>query len=472
MIGKKDSGFRVSGFESSWFLVGSLFSILASLLLYYFLLYETPREDFWRTALLWGLLFVGYFGVVWGVESKGKSELESGSGEEKKKASFIWLMGGVIAFRLIAGFALPELSDDYFRFVWDGRLWTHGETPFSQLPSAYAATEYAGLGLSQVLFENLNSPDYHTIYPPVCQGIFYLAALIFPNNIYASVLVMKSFFFLAELGSIWLIIQLLKHWKKDVNQVFLYALNPLVIVELCGNLHFECLMIFFLLLSIWLLIKVNWQLSAVAFGLAVSSKLIPLMFLPLLILRIGFWRSVAYGSIVLLVTFLGFLPIFDIETFLHLLESVQLYFQTFEFNASIYYLTRAVGKWISGYNMIRFMGPGLSLLTVGGILWLSFRKEEISLDSLPKYMLAVLLLYLLLATTVHPWYTTTLVALATFTSFRFPYIWSFLLIFTYSTYITAAYYEHLGVAAVEYGLLFAILYLERKKWFPRKEIEN
>lgn len=378
-------------------------------------------------------------------------------------------MGGAIAFRVIAWFALPELSDDYFRFVWDGRLWTHGENPFSQLPSAYAASEYAGLGLTQTLFDNLNSPDYHTIYPPVCQGIFYFSAWVFPDNIYASVLVMKSFFFFAELGSIWLIIDLLKHWKQDMYKVFLYALNPLIIVELCGNLHFECLMIFFLLLSIWLLVKINWQLSAIAFGLAVSSKLIPLMFLPLLIMRIGFWRAIAYGSIVMVVTILGFLPIFDIETFLHLLESVQLYFQNFEFNASIYYLTRAIGQWISGYNLIRYIGPALSMVTILGILWIAFRKKKPSIDSLPKVMLAALLLYLLLATTVHPWYIATLVALATFTTFRFPYIWSALLLVTYATYQTSAYTEHLWVVTIEYAFLFLVLYIERGKWFHTRK---
>jgi hypothetical protein len=46
------------------------------------------------------------------------------------------------------------------------------------------------------------------------------------------------------------------------------------------------------------------------------------------------------------------------------------------------------------------------------------------------------------------------------------------LIFTYSTYVTAAYQEQLWVAALEYGLLFVVLYLERKKWFQEKEIEN
>lgn len=457
--------FFVSSSGTSLFGVpcSSIVILLLSLPIYFLLLYETPREDFWQTAGLWGMLFLGY-GMI---GRKGrKSELESESGEKRR---FWWLMGGAVAFRLIAWFAVPELSDDYFRFVWDGRLWTHGENPFSQLPSAYTVAEYVGLGLSSDLFNNLNSPDYHTIYPPVCQGFFYVAALIFPNNIYASVLVMKSFFFFAELGSIWLIIQLLKHWKQDVFKVFLYALNPLIIIELCGNLHFECLMIFFLLLSIWLFVKVNWQLSAVAFGLAVSSKLIPLMFLPLLILRIGFWRTVAYGSIVMLVTVVGFLPIFDLETLLHLLESVQLYFQHFEFNASIYYLARAPGKWISGYNLIQYIGPGLSLITVLGILWIAFRKKNVSLDSLPKAMLAVLLLYLLLATTVHPWYIATLVALATFTTFTFPYIWSALLIVTYATYLSSTYTENLWFVALEYAILFLALFLENEKWFKTSE---
>ncbi len=431
-----------------------------SALLYFLLLFETPRENFWQTSLLWGLLFIGYFWVLryFFLERKIKYTCLLPT------ANWKLALLAAVAFRIIAWLALPELSDDYFRFLWDGQLLAHGDNPFSRLPSAYTAAEYAGLGLSQTLFEGLNSPDYHSIYPPVCQGVFYLAASIFPDNIYASVLLMKGIFFLAEVGSIFLIIQLLRHWKQDINKVFLYALNPLVIVELVGNLHFECLMIFFLLLSLWLLLKVNWQFSAIAFGLAVSSKLIPLMFLPLLIRRIGFWQTMAYGSIVMLILLLGFLPIFDVETFLHLLESVQLYFQQFEFNAGIYYLLRAVGKWLTGYNLILYLGPALSLLSFAGIMWIAFRRKKVTVDSLPLSMLAVLLLYLLLATTVHPWYVIPLVALATFCDFRFPYIWSALLILTYATYQTAAYEENMYLMALEYAALFALLYLERGKW--------
>jgi hypothetical protein len=84
-------------------------------------------------------------------------------------------------------------------------------------------------------------------------------------------------------------------------------------------------------------------------------------------------------------------------------------------------------------------------------------------------MLAVLLLYLLLATTVHPWYIATLVALATFTTFTFPYIWSALLIVTYATYLTSTYTENLWFVAMEYALLFLALFLEREKWFKARE---
>jgi uncharacterized membrane protein len=68
--------------------------------------------------------------------------------------------------------------------------------------------------------------------------------------------------------------------------VFIYALNPLVIIELTGNLHFEAVMIFFTLLSVWLLVTNKWILASLALTLAISAKLLPIIFLPLLFITL------------------------------------------------------------------------------------------------------------------------------------------------------------------------------------------
>jgi alpha-1,6-mannosyltransferase len=431
----------------SWLLAGG---IAISGLLYTLLLYKIPRSDFWPMLACFVLLFSLYAGMVW-------------VGKKRKEPRLLtFLLGAAIAFRLIAFFALPELSDDYFRFVWDGKLLAQGINPFAQLPSGYPPSQYESLGLSRQLFDQLNSPDYFTIYPPLCQLIFWLGVVISPDSLYASVLVMKSFLLLAEVGSIFLLLRLLRHWRLPKQQVLWYALNPLVIVELSGNLHFEGLMIFFLLLSLWLLVRGSWLLAALPFALAVISKLLPLMLLPLLLPRLGFWRSLAFALVVIGISLLAFLPIFDLDTFLHLFDSIQLYFQSFEFNASFYYLLRWLGKLLTGYNLIKVFGIVLAGFSLLGILWISWAEKKPGMNTLAGRMLAVWLFYLLMATTVHPWYVTPLAALAVLGPFRFPFVWTALLPLTYVTYQSSNYQENFYFVALEYGVLLAYLVWEVK----------
>lgn len=422
----------------------------ASALLYYVLLYETPRTQFLQ---LWGLflgLFAGYFWWIFQVKKMGNSLLAG------------VLIAG-ITFRLLALFALPELSDDYFRFIWDGRLLAHGVNPFAQKPLAIAPASYLELGLSPELFNHLNSPNYFTIYPPVCQGVFWVAAQLSPQSIYGAVVVMKSFFFMAELGSMFLIYQLLKLLNLPSYNLAFYALNPLVIVEFVGNLHFEAFMVFFLLLSLLWLLKGKWAWATAPFALAVCSKLVPLIFLPLLIRRLGWGKSIAFGGMVGGICVLAFLPILDLATIVHLADSTSLYFQSFEFNASIYYFLREIGIALTGYNQIAVIGKGLAIATVISILVFVFSEKRPKLETLAGGMLWALMIYFALATTVHPWYICSMVAICGFTNYRFPLIWSLLLPLTYATYLTSAYTELLWLVVLEYSILGAFIWYELQK---------
>ena len=166
-----------------------------------------------------------------------------------------------ILFRGSLLFSIPALSDDFYRFFWDGTLYANGLNPYLIHPGEYIRGEVLVEHITPSLFEKLNSPNYFTVYPPVCQYLFALASVI-GRNISESVLVMKGFILLAEIGSIFLIIKLLRLFKMQQKNVLIYALNPLVIMELSGNLHFEAVMIFFFLLAVYFLKTRQIALSA------------------------------------------------------------------------------------------------------------------------------------------------------------------------------------------------------------------
>jgi alpha-1,6-mannosyltransferase len=322
--------------------------------------------------------------------------------------------------------------------------------------------------LTPELFQHLNSPHYYSVYPPVCQAVFWLAALFSPESILGSVVVMRVVLLLAEAGTFVLAIRLLPLLGRPSRQVLWYALNPLVIMELTGNLHFEALMVFFLLGALYLLLRHRYWLSALAFGLAVGVKLLPLMLLPFLYGRLPFKWLLLYCTLVGGTLVLLFLPFLSLEIIGNLLSSVNLYFQKFEFNASFYYLCRWLGDQMLGYNPIGTLGPFLSLLVLGSLLSLAYRYRQASLSLLPTLWLAALTLYLLLSTTVHPWYITTLVALAMFTPWRYPMVWSGMVVLSYAAYRTTAYEENLGLVALEYAVVLGWLGYEWWRGGKRK----
>ncbi len=416
---------------------------LVSLMGYVWLGYVVKRSNFAQVIALFFFLFLLY----WAIIKLSKTDLDYGHA-----------LFAALVFRTVLPFALPNLSDDFYRFIWDGRLLAHGVNPFSHLPSYYASqnnTDISIFGLSRELFDKLNSPNYFTTYPPVCQYIFFVACRLYPNSILGSVVAMKLFILIFEMGNILLIRRLLEKFNLNKNRALIYALNPLVIMELSGNLHFEAAMLFFLLLSLWLLSRLKNKSSALAFALSVCSKLVPLIFLPLLIKRLSTRKSALYFTIVGVATTFLYMPFFDKTLVKNLFSSLLLYLQSFEFNASIYYIIRWIGFRFYGYDIISTIGKALALLTLIFAGLIAYKEKKTDWRSLPQAMVWVCLIYFGLATTVHPWYITTLVAISVLTSYRFAAVWSALIPLSYSNYISTPYAEKLWMVALEYLVVYA-----------------
>ncbi len=382
-----------------------------------------------------------------------------------KKEKDIWFFIGLgVLLRFILLFSLPNLSDDIYRFIWDGRLLVNGTNPFDQLPSFYIEQGISIPGINQELFESLNSPNYFTIYPPICQGIFAFAVWIFPDSIWGCSVIIKSFFLLFEIGTISLMISLLKYFELPLRNVLLYVLNPLIILELMGNIHFEAAMIFFLLLGIWLLFKQQVYLSSISIAFSIASKLLPLMYLPFLIRRLGLQKSISYFLLMGVSLLFLFYPIFNGVFLSNIGSSLSLYFQKFEFNGSIYYLLRWVGHQFLGYNMIAKLGPALGFFILASICWTAWKEQNLQLRQLPLLILFSISLFLFCTTTIMPWYLSTLIAVCVFTPFRFPILWSALIFLTYINYSYTPYYENLWIVAIEYIFVLGWVIFELRRY--------
>lgn len=360
-----------------------------------------------------------------------------------------------LIFRVLLLLSFPALSDDIYRFIWDGRLTANGINPFTGLPSFYL--DKALPGLTAELYDHLNSPQYYTVYPPFAQLIFYVAVKVFPESVWGSAIVIRLFILMAEALSLFLIIKLLQRYNVHRENALLYALNPLVIIELTGNLHFEAFVICFLLLSVWLFVQRKEIPSASVFALSVAAKLIPLIFLPVFFKHLKLKKLVFFCLVVAGVVIIAFIPMLDASFIEGMGSSLLLYFQKFEFNASIYYLIREVGFAVKGYNIIAASGPWLAVIAFGAILGYTFLSDR---SSLPEQLMWVLLIYLGLATTVHPWYIITALALSVFTSYRFVILWSGLIFLTYTGYGLTGYFENLWITATEYLVLAAYMIYE------------
>lgn len=377
-----------------------------------------------------------------------------------------WLLIAV----LIRGsllFAVPQLSDDFYRFIWDGRLLYNGIHPFAEIPSYYMKEGNTVPGLTPELFGLLNSPEYFTVYPPITQLIFWLSVVFSPSSVFGTMLILKILVVLAELGSIVFIKKLLTHFELPIKNSLLYALNPLIILELSCNIHFEAFVIFFLLGSIYMLLKQRLIVSALLFTLAVHVKLLPLIFLPSLLPILGLKKAFQFYLIVAITSIVLFAPLLNLTLLTGMNESLSYYFKKFEFNASFYYLVREWGFWKYGYNIIQTAGWKLALVSTTLILLFSlrnmFNKSVMSIQELFTEWIIILTLYLLFTTTVHPWYLVPLLAFSVFSNVRYPLVWSGLILVTYAGYTLNAYQENLWLVLIEYAAVLAFMYFDFRK---------
>jgi hypothetical protein len=407
--------------------------------------YDLERTDFFKLLTLWG----GLFFLSWKFF-------------QMQRYNWKILLTAAIIFRLLFLIAAPNLSQDFFRFIWDGRLLLEGINPYLMTPDEYFSSGDLPFSGAQELYEGIGSlsAGNPTNYPPLNQLFFVLAALFGGNSILASVVCLRIFIIAADIGIFYFGRKLLRNLNLPESNIFLYLLNPLIIIELTGNLHFEGVMLFFLLAALYLLRCQKWLFSTLFFSCSIAVKLIPLIFLPLLIRKLGWKKACGYYAIIGVLMLLFFLPFLSGAFAENFFSSINLWFQKFEFNASFYYLIRWIGYEVEGYNIIGYAGPALAGVVFISILIMAILDRNHKMRGLLTSMMFGMFIYLSLATTVHPWYLATPLLLSVFTRYKFMQVWSLMVVLSYFAYSQPDYEENLWFITVEYVVVFGVMLYE------------
>lgn len=334
------------------------------------------------------------------------------------KRQVLW---GALLLRIAFLPLLPGLSDDLYRYVWDGWLQIEGINPYRYVPEENALSSFQ----DAPIYEELNSKSYYSVYPPLTQLVFLIGGWVYALIGWeASYYVLKILFTAAEFSGVLLLSQL-----TTARNLLLYAWNPLVLIETAGQGHTEALLILLLMGLLWAVRRGAGRLASLAVAGAGMIKLYPFVLWPFLVRRYG-WSGVWPGGLFAILVSLPYAAPYAVP---NLKASVDLFANLFEFNAGLYYLIKYLFWLATGADWSKAIGPAfryffLALLPL--LYVLDWRRQW----SLRWACLLTLGLYLLLSTTVHPWYLLPVLALGVIHS-RPAWPWGWVGIFSIGTYL-------------------------------------
>jgi hypothetical protein len=176
--------------------------------------------------------------------------------------------------RVAAIFQFPENSD-INRYIWEGKVQLSGYNPYLLAPDAEELKH-----LRDELWGDINFKSLSAIYWPFAQVLFKAGAAISPTKEFFCVILV-----LFDIGTILLLLALIRPFTLDFREIVLYALNPMAIISVAGEGHLESILVFWVVLCLYGARQKKPWLMYLSLGLAVMTKLTPIIFLPLLVDR-------------------------------------------------------------------------------------------------------------------------------------------------------------------------------------------
>jgi hypothetical protein len=321
-----------------------------------------------------------------------------------------WVVVSALLLRALALLGQPALlSDDIYRYVWEGRVQMHADAnkrnPFLNPPEDFSEDEPR-----DPIWEQVNHKEVPAAYPPVCQ--LYLRTLA---SMDLGVLGFRNGFALFDL----LLVLLIPHWlsrlKKAPGISLIYSLCPLVLIELTVEGHNDALGLFFMVAMFWLLGKskklstTQILLGGVLYGLAIGSKFLPLVLVPWLMRKD--WRLLIPAAFTVILSYVPYLP--SPDQWPDLMQGLGKFGEKWAHNETIFALIKNVaifaqtemeaggitGWLVDGNNTDAISRLLLFAIYGSGLLFLFWLERDSA-----SAMVPVLGLLYALSPVVHPWY--------------------------------------------------------------------
>ena len=266
----------------------------------------------------------------------------------RTRLGVLWV--GAIGFRLVLLPTVPSLSDDVWRYLWDGHVAAAGIDPFLHAPEAPELRS-----LRNGVWERVNHREVPTIYPPAAQLAFRIATGLGGLGAW------KGMVLAFDLATLAAIVRVLGRSGRDPTLAVAYAWNPLVVIELAGNAHVDALAV---AASAWAIAllgegRERWALGLLTVGIA--AKVFPIVLLPLVVLRTRDPRSYA---VPIAVGALLALPYLEAGARIVLSGGLATYAAHWEFNAPIFEGLRALTGSPAGAR--RLLGATVIAVAVAG----------------------------------------------------------------------------------------------------------
>jgi len=271
----------------------------------------------------------------------------------------------------------PGSDDDIHRYLWDGRVQRLGYNPYIIVPSDPA------LGaLHTAETRTLNNPDVPSPYPAGAQLFFRVVTAI-----HESIFALKVAFVICDFAIVFVLLDILHRSGQGAHWVLAYAWHPLLATEVAGSGHIDIVGTLLLLVSFAALGR-RWRaVAALAFGLAVAVKFLPIVLLPL------YWRRVRLrdGALAAVAVGLLYAPFFNHGRIP--IGSLGTYVQSFRFNDPVF----ATLERVAAPQLVVGLAVLVGFLTA---IWLRRKSGAWSSDAFAWPMAASLLC----APVVYPWY--------------------------------------------------------------------